>query len=222
MRFGRKAALIAMAAVVCLLAGSPAQASRTDGPVVEPPGLFGGVLIGEELRQVLGLPLDVNPANGADTCLFAGPVLLLWTRAESAPPPVCRVRPGTPVFFYALGGDCSNVEPDPFFGATEKAQRRCILGFLRETPFDAILVRVDGGRATSIGLDRFVAVSRQRSVFLPEPNILGVPGNRRATFVAAGYSAIVRSLGPGEHTITVTIVGGPFASTNRGIVWVGR
>src|SRR6185295_403009 len=113
-----------------------------------------GVLIGEELRQVIGLPLDVNPANGADTCLFAGPVLLLWTRAEADPPPVCRVRPGTPVFFYALGGDCSNVEPEPFLGATEKAPRRCILGFLRETPFDAILVRVDGGRATNIGHDR--------------------------------------------------------------------
>ena len=54
---------------------------------------------------------------------------------------------------------------------------------------------------------------------LPDPNILGVPGNRPATFVASAYSALVRPLRPGTHTITVTIVGGPFGGfTSRAVV----
>jgi hypothetical protein len=172
------------------------------------------------LRQVLELPLDVNPAGGADVCLSAGhkhKVLLLWTNREPAPP-VCNVKPGTPVFFYALGGECSDVEAPPFFGATEEQQRQCTLDFLHDTPFDAILVSIDGGPPVNIGLDRFVAISEQGTVDLPDPNVLEVAGNRQATFVAAGYVALVRPLPPGTHTITVTIVGGPYGGTSRAVV----
>lgn len=213
------------AAAVCLLVGLPAQAARKDSGVADASkrlaGFTAGELLGEELRQVLELPLDVNPAAGADTCLSAGhkhKVLLLWTRREPDPLPVCDVKPGTPVFFYALGGECSSVEDPPFFGATEEEQRQCMLDFLRQTPFDAIEVRIDGGPPVNIGLDRFLAVSGQGTVDLPDPNVLGVQGNRHATFVAAGYVALVRPLPRGSHTITVTIVGGPFAGTNRAVV----
>jgi hypothetical protein len=222
MRYLRTA--IAVAAV-CMLAAAPTQAARKDSGIVDASkrlaGFTAGQLLGEELRQVLELPLDVNPAAGADTCLSAGhreKVLLLWTTREPAPVPVCEVKPGTPVFFYALGGECSSVEPPPFFGATAEEQRQCMLDFLRETPFDAILVSIDGGPPVNIGLENFLAVSEQGTVDLPDPNILGVPGNRQATFVAAGYVALVRPLSPGSHMITVTIVGGPFAGTNRAVV----
>ena len=217
--------MVAMAVAVCIVLVSPAQAAREDSGVVDASkraaGFTAGALLGEELRQVLGLPLDVNPAAGSDTCLSAGDkekVLLLWTTREPVPAPVCDVKPGTPVFFYALGGECSSVEPPPFFGATEEDQRQCMLDFLQQTPFDAILVSIDGGPPVNIGLDDFLAVSEQGTVDLPDPNILEVPGNRPATFVAAGYVALVRPLPPGSHTITVTIVGGPFAGTNRAVV----
>lgn len=213
------------AAAVCMLVSLPAQAAPKDSSIADASkrlaGFTAGQLLGEELRQVLELPLDVNPAAGADTCLSAGhkqKVLLLWTRREPDPLPICDVKPGTPVFFYALGGECSSVEDPPFFGATEEEQRQCMLDFLRETPFDAIEVRIDGGPPVNIGLDRFLAVSGQGTVDLPHPNVLGVQGNRQATFVAAGYVALVRPLPPGSHTITVTIVGGPFAGTNRAVV----
>jgi hypothetical protein len=217
-------------AAVCLSVGLPAQAASKDSRIQDASkrlaGFTAGQLIGEELRQVLELPLDVNPAAGADTCLFAGhkqKVLLLWTRRPPAEEvPVCEVKPGTPVFFYALGGECSDVEPPPFFGATAEEQRQCMLDFLRPQdrppPFDAIEVRIDGGPPVNIGLDRYLAVSEQGTVFLPDPNVLGVEGNRQATFVAAGYVALVRPLPPGSHTITVTIVGGDFAGTNVGVV----
>ena len=86
-------------------------------------------------------------------------MLILWTTAPPTPPAVCDVKPGTPVFFFALGGECSSAEPPPFFGATEQEQRECTLGFLRATAFDAILVSIDGGPPVNIGLDRFIAVS---------------------------------------------------------------
>lgn len=217
--------MVAMAAAVCMFAGSPAQADRKDTGIGDASkrlaGFTAGELLGEQLRQVLELPLEVNPAAGADTCLSAGhkrKVLLLWTTRAPTPEPECDVKPGTPVFFYGLGGECSSVEPPPFFGATEEEQRQCMLDFLAATPFDAILVSIDGGPPVNIGRHRFLAISEQGTVDLPHPNVLGVPGNRQATFVAAGYVALVRPLPPGSHRITVTIVGGPFEGTNRAVV----
>jgi hypothetical protein len=220
----RKAAMIAMAAAVCMIAVSTAQATKKDSGVVDASkrvaGFTAGDLLGEELRQLLELPLDVNPLAGSreNNCLSAGhkdKVLMLWT--SPAPPPltVCNIKPGTPVFFFALFAECSSVEPPPFFGATKEEQRQCALDNL--PPFDAILVSIDGGPPVNIGLDRFLAVSGQGTVELPEPNILGVDAEE-ATFVGAAYSAMVRPLPPGAHTIAVTIVGGPFAGTTQSVV----
>jgi hypothetical protein len=220
----RRTAMVAMAAAVCLVAASPAQAAPKDSGIADASkrlaGFTAGELLGEELRQVLELPPEVNPAAGADTCLSAGhkkKVLLLWTRRAPDPVPTCTVKPGTPVFFYALGGECSSVEDPPFFGETAEEQLQCMRDFLASTGFNAILVSIDGGPPVNIGLERFLAVSEQGTVDLPFPNVLGVPGGP-ATFVAAGYVALVRPLPPGSHTITVTIVGGDFAGINRAVV----
>jgi hypothetical protein len=220
----RRTAMVAMAAGVCLVAASPAQAAPKDSGIADASkrlaGFTAGELLGEELRQVLELPLEVNPAAGADTCLSAGhkkKVLLLWTTRAPDPVPTCTVKPGTPVFFYALGGECSSVEDPPFFGETAEEQLQCMRDFLASTGFNAILVSIDGGPPVNIGLERFLAVSEQGTVDLPFPNVLGVPGGP-ATFVAAGYVALVRPLPPGSHTITVTIVGGRFAGINRAVV----
>jgi hypothetical protein len=223
--------MVAMAVAVCIVASSPAQAASKDGGVVDASkrvaGFTAGQLLGEEWRQLLELPLDANPYVGTgDNCMSAGhkhKVLILWTTASPAAPAVCNVKPGTPVFFFAIGGECSSVEAPPYFGLTEEEQRECTLASLRVTPFDAILVGIDRRRPVNIGLDRFIAVSRQGTVDLPNPNILAVPGNRQATFVASGYAALVRPLRRGTHTITVTIVGGPFGGfTSRAVVNVLR
>jgi hypothetical protein len=204
---------------VCVLAGSPAQAASKDSGIVDASkrvaGVTAGQLLGEEWRQLLELSPDANPYLGkGDNCLSAGhrdKVLIVWTTLAPKPPAACNVKPGTPVFFYALGGECSSVEAPPYFGATEEEQRRCIVDSLRATPFDAILVSIDGGPPVNIGVESFLAVSGQGTVDLPDPNILGVPGNPQATFVAAAYAALLRPLPPGNHTIAVTIVGGAFA-----------
>lgn len=185
-------------------------------------GFTPGQLLGEEFRQLLPLPLAVNPFAGSreNTCRSAGnkdKVLILWTTPAPGAPTVCNVKPGTPVFFSTLSGECSNVEAAPFFGKDAAAQEACAREFLRTTPFDAILVSIDGV-SVNIGVPSFLAVSGQQTVNLLDPNVL-VSGSRQGvTFVAAAYSALVRPLPPGSHTITVTIVGGPFASTNRAVV----
>ncbi len=146
-------------------------------------------------------------------------VLILWTTGPPAPAAVCNVKPGTPVFFYAVGGECSSVEPEPWFGATAQEQRECTLESLRTTAVGAILVSIDGRPPVNIGVERYITVSEQGTVALPDPNIFGVRGNRTATFVASAYAAMIRPLPPGSHTITVTFVGGQFGgSTSRAIV----
>ena len=219
-------AMVVALLALFMVAGSPAHAARKDSGVVDASkrvaGFTAGQLLGEEWRQLLELPPNANPLAGTgDNCLSAGhkdKVLILWTTTAPTPPAVCDVKPGTPVFFYTLGGECSSVEPPPFFGATAEDQRQCILDWLRGTPFDAILVSIDGGPPVNVGVDSFLAVSGQGTVDLPDPNILQVPGNRQATFVAAAHSVLVRPLPPGTHTITVTTVGGPFDGTTRAVV----
>ena len=216
---------VTIAAAVCMIAVSPAQAAKKESGVVDASkrvaGFTAGELLGEELRQLLELPPDVNPLAGSreNNCLSAGhkdQVLLLWTSPAPPPPTVCNIKPGTPVFFFALFAECSNVEPPPFDGGeTEEGQRQCALDNL--PPFDVILVSIDGGPPVNIGLDRFLAVSGQGTVELPDPNILGADAEE-ATFVGAAYSAMVRPLPPGAHTIAVTIVGGPFAGRTESVV----
>jgi hypothetical protein len=120
-------------------------------------------LLGEEIRQILELPLEQSPLNGAGpSCFRAGHkarVLIVWTRPEA---PTCTTRPGTPVFLFTFFTECSRAEPPPFFGATEAEQRRCAVEDLRTFGlFDAILISIDGQRPTNIYSDRYVAVSPQ-------------------------------------------------------------
>jgi hypothetical protein len=99
--------MVAMAAAVCIVAGSPAQAARKNSGVVDASkqvaGFTAGQLLGEEWRQLLELPPDANPLAGTgDNCLSAGhkdKVRILWTTGAPTPPAVCNVKPGTPVFF---------------------------------------------------------------------------------------------------------------------------
>jgi hypothetical protein len=124
------------------------------------------------------------------------------------------------VFLFGGWVFCDPVEPPPFFAVGEEAQRECALEGLRTLlEFDAILVTVDGGTPIDIGIERFVAVSPQGTAQLPEGNILGV-APQETTFVTAGYVAMLRPLPPGEHTITVEVVGGPFAGTTSATVTV--
>jgi hypothetical protein len=217
---------VALAVISLFALATPAVAAQPDNGIVDASkpvnGFVASQLLGEEFRQLISLEPDNNPlAGNGNPCMSEGPrqkVLILFTVPDANPPANCTVKPGTPIFFSSLFAECSNVEAPPFFGKNEQAQRKCALDDLAEAPFDAIQVTIDSATQVNIGLKRYLAVSRQQTVCLPEPNILGVAGNRQATFVVAAYSALLRPLPPGTHTISVTIVGGQFAGTNRAIV----
>jgi hypothetical protein len=222
-------AVVVAVSLVVIVANPVVQAAPPrDGQLVPAAkrlaGLTGGQLIGEETRLLLELPLAENPLNGAgESCFPAGhrgKVLILWTRLEGQAPAECTVKPGTSVFLFGGFVFCDPLEPPPFFAVGEEAQRQCAVeGVHTLLEFDAILVTVDGGTPTDIGSDRFVAVSPQGTAQLPEGNILSVDP-QETTFVSAGYVAMLRPLAPGEHTITVEVVGGPSESTTSATVSV--
>jgi hypothetical protein len=170
-------------------------------------GFTGGELLGEEIRQLLEIPAADNPFNDAgESCFAAGhkdKVLIVWTRPEA---PTCTVKPGSPIFLFAIFNECSDVET-PF--RTEAEQRQCAVEGLRQFAADlgieALLVSIDGGPSIDIFADRYLAVSPQMAANLPEDNILGVPA-QATTFVAAGWVAMIRPLPPGTHTIRVESV----------------
>jgi hypothetical protein len=228
-RIVRWAGLSALAVAVSLFANPVAPAAAPGGGKLVPAakrlgGLTGGQLIGEETRLLLEIPAAENPLSPegvGESCFPAGrkgKVLIVWTRPEDQMPAECTVKPGTPVFLFGGWVFCDEVEPPPFFAVGEEAQRQCALeGLHTLLEFDAILVTVDGGTPIDIGSERFIAVSPQGTAQLPEGNILGV-APQETTFVTAAYVAMLRPLRPGEHTITVEVVGGPFAGTTSATV----
>jgi hypothetical protein len=215
------------AATLLAMVGAPALVAKPADTKLAPAssrlaGFTGGELLGEEIRQLLEIPVADNPFAGAgESCFAAGrkdKVLIVWTRPE---PPTCTVKPGTPIFLFAFFNECSNVEP-PF--PTEAAkQRQCAVEGLRELAaglgLEAILVSIDGGPSIDILSDRYLAVSPQMTANLPDDNILGVPA-QATTFVAAGWVAMIRPLPPGTHTIRVEIVRSGDVSVSEAIVEV--
>jgi hypothetical protein len=238
MRIVRWAGLLLLAVTVSVVASPGAQASAGRNGQLVPAakrlgGLTGGQLIGAETKLLLELPVPENPQVGNGESCFPtghrGKVLIVWTRPESQPA-MCTVKPGTSVFLTGGFVFCDPLEAPPFFAVGEKAQRKCAVEQLLTNPVfaavDAILVTVDGRRPVDIKRKRFLAISPQGTAQLPEDNILSTEENpvppQETTFVTAAYVAMLRPLRPGEHTITVEIVGGPFAGTNAATIDVVR
>jgi hypothetical protein len=211
MRQLRWAILAVVAGALCAAPVAAAHDHTERGAVVAPAdkvaGLTGGELLGEAWVQLLS-----HPAN-----TFAGSCTPVVRKVVSPEPDAdgnssCTIKKGTSLFI-PVGSDCSNVEPDPFFGADEAAQRECAIA--ADEFFVAISIAVDGGEPVDIRNPRFELISPQRSVVLPEDNYLGVPAGP-ATFVAHGWAGLVKNLRPGEHTITVVVAdseGGTFTGT---------
>jgi hypothetical protein len=201
--------------VVALCAVSPAVAHPRHegggGPVVTPVhrvgGLSGEEFLAQDWLRVLSLTGE-DPYLGS--CV---PVGEKGRAFEIRPGPDltahCTV-PRNSTLIVAPGAECSNVEPPPFYGADEAAQRACAIAADQTLP--AVLVSVDGAPAVDIRDPRFEIVTPQLSVQLPPGNILGVEP-QPATFVAHAWAAAIRHLAPGRHTITIEITGGEIAGT---------
>jgi hypothetical protein len=114
---------------------------------------------------------------------------------------------GTRLFVAIINAEASNLETDPFFGATEEEQAAAATAFADyiEDPF----LEVDAVALDDIDDYRFV--SPQFSFTVPDPNVLLVePGS--GTSVSDGYWAMIGPLSKGTHTIHFggSFVGTPF------------
>jgi hypothetical protein len=113
------------------------------------------------------------------------------------------VAEGTAIYVSA-GGECSTVEPPPFFGRTEDELRACVTAAMEGSiPFGA---RINGQDVGDLGAYRIS--TPLFTLNFPENNIFGVePGVAQA--VGEAYSFIIAPPPPGEYEIVLFPPGEP-------------
>ena len=178
-------------------------------------GQAGGEILGVGFAQFYGSQIDDPPAS----CRRAGRHDEILRMPPTGDTSTCTVKPGTPIFINGIGNACSDVEPEPFYGADAAAQAACTVAFTRENVLD-VRVSVDGGRPVDIHTRRFHIVSPQMTVVLPEHNLFDLPAGTTATLVADAYAAAIHSLTPGRHRIVSEFVVTEGAFTTEMIVEV--
>jgi hypothetical protein len=190
---GRSGSAVLISLALALCAGPAAVAQPHAAAVVTPSPRN---LVGEAWAQLYALPAAENPLLGnGDPCLTLSP-----NAVEVISGNHCTLESGTAPL-VGLGSAWSNVE-DPF-PADEAAQRAVALAADRS--ISEVHVTVDDGPSIDIRTPRFELFSPQRTVSLPDGNILGVPP-QTVTLTAHGWFACVRSLRPGPHAIVVDVV----------------
>ena len=201
---GLTRAALAAAAAAMIVLGSVSPASALDAQVgsgvLAPPtqkvdGETGGELLGQVWAFGYSLPVSENPLEGHFACLPLGHTgRVTWV----AGPITCTAPAGTKLLVYGASSACSDVEPPPFFGADEAAQRECAAA--ADEGNASILVSVDGGQPIQLLTAQYEVFSPQMHVQLPADNILGVPA-QPATLTAHGWVAALIGLSPGLHAV---------------------
>jgi hypothetical protein len=107
------------------------------------------------------------------------------------------------VLVFALGNECSGIEPPPFFGDNEADLRACAAaGFDEFWPTPPSIV-VDG-----LAVPDITRYRTQTPVFgytLPADNLLGAPAGTTATkAVSDGIAVMLKPLAPGRHRIVIS------------------
>jgi hypothetical protein len=203
----RACALVTLTLVACSAYTAVAEASHV-APARHVAGLSGDELLGESWAQRLILPAD-NQFVGGCQPIGRGRKVVLSPVIGADDTATCTATPGTPVFLR-FGSFCDDVEPPPFFGADEAAQRACAIA--ADEAVVALRITVDGAPTVDIHRSRFELVSPQRVVNLPADNFVGVPP-QTMSFVAHAWGALVRGLSPDPHAISFEIVTTDFAAT---------
>jgi len=106
------------------------------------------------------------------------------------------VRPSTRIFFPVINTECSNVEPEPFYGATARDRRKCV----NNDVFDpAHLTASVDGRSLPVSEAKFDLVSRDFAFTAVPGNPAGLSGTGRST--TRGVWVLLKPLHKGHHTI---------------------
>ena len=115
----------------------------------------------------------------------------------------CTIPTGTGILVPGAGNECSNVEPPPFFGATEAELRACAAAGYEAFFGDATQsITVDG--AAVANLDAYRTQTPLYSYTLPPGNVYGLPPSE-ALAISDGTVVVVKPLPPGQHRIVTTI-----------------
>ena len=208
-----------LAAVAVALWAAPtaaaADANRLGGdgavvPVHEVAGTPAGEFIGAGFAEDYAAHAGDTPP--ATPCRIVGSkreALVMGPNGETIG---CTVSRRTQLVVFGLGSACSDVEPPPFFGADDAAQRACAAAFDHEFVTE-LRVTVDHRAPVDIRKKRFEIVSPQMTVQLPDDNVFGIPA-QTATLVAHAWMAQIRELRPGRHTVSIDAVTTDFAITS--------
>ena len=222
----RRGILAAIAVALCAAPVAAADGSHGHGKraAVVPVHKVAGVPAGEHLGAAWAEGYEESlsaPSPPSGPCELVGErrkqALFLGPNGETV---TCTVDSRTQLIVFGLGASCSDVEPDPFFGADEAAQRACAIAFDMEF-VQALRVSVDGGTPVDIRTPRFEVISPQMTAEVPADSPVGYPEGT-ATLVAHAWMAEVRKLRPGRHTITVQAVSTEFDITSTLIVTIRR
>jgi hypothetical protein len=224
--------LIAVLSLVLLAgAGAPAiaqDATPTAGEVtvLGPEESYAGVTRGEWSARWFqwtgSLPPAINPTFNptGEHCGYgqSGPVFFLPGNFTGESGTItCVVPEGMAIFVLIGGGECSSVEPPPYFGRDEEE-----LGACAAVDADALTdlqASINGEEVPD--LETYRTTSPLFPLTFPEDNIYGVPaGVALAVFDA--YTFIITPPPPGEYEIVVSAAFGegadPFTIPYRVIV----
>jgi hypothetical protein len=205
--------LVLLAAVTLIGASSlaPSAASARQPHVFPPTAHAFGASLGEWQARwftwFIEIPAPTNPFLDETGALCginqSGPV---WFLAPVAHPGLttraCTVPAGKGIFVLGLGNECSNIEPPPFFGATEAELRACAADGVEAFFGDATQsISVDGVEVADLG--RYRTQTPLFSYTLPPDNVYGLPPVTATKAISDGTAVIVQPLPRGKHQIVV-------------------
>jgi hypothetical protein len=197
----KQSRLLALMVVAISLCAAPVAAAqdadhvRSGGAVIAPAK---DKWAGELIAQIYSLPLSENPfAGNGNPCLTVAHKVIQEIGGH------CTIEQGT-TFTLGVGSWWSSAE-DPF--PQTRAEQLALAAAQDREMVVGITISVDGGEPVEIRTPRFEVFSPQRTVLLPEDNILDNPEEnidipaQTVTLSVHGWNAAIRRLSVGEHTI---------------------
>ena len=206
--------LLTVLAVASILGAgmlAPATAAsnqpRPFPPKSHPYGVSYGQWQERSFKWIMEIPVPENPAlDGTGANCNVGQTGRVWFTAptfELTTTRSCTISADQAVFVFAIGNECSDIEPPPFFADNEADLRECAA-----TGFDVFWptppsVTVDGAAVPDIM--RFRTQTPLFSYTLPEDNLFGAPAGTTATqAISDGVAVMLKPFSPGPHRLVIS------------------
>jgi len=207
---------------------SLAKAGDNPNPGVVPPDeiVFGktyGQWSAEWWQWALSMRRDAHPLFDKGDCSEGqkGPVWFLGgSFTGESVTRTCTVPSGKHLFFPIVNVECSDVEPDPFFGSTDEERLACAQAFIDDVGKSTLKATIDGVDVRS--LPRFRVASPPFNFRMPaQNNILFVGGVTSGRSASDGYWLMLEPPSPGTHVIHFegAFVSGLFAGFAQNITY---